>query len=130
MENKNLIKTSKRHQFEMENDSWKRSLEFIRQENALLKYRLSEIVDGNEDGDLLTIAEFFQNEFISNDEEASGLIILIGKFSGELFESSTKNVLSPQMIQQHENLRNDIVEFEKNFLQISLDFNKKMLGGT
>lgn len=112
----------------MENDSWKRSLEFIRQENALLKYRLSEIVDGNEDGDLLTIAEFFQNEFISNDEQASGLIKLIGKFSGELFESSAKNLLSQQMIQQHEKLRNDVVEFEKDFLQISLDFNKKMLG--
>lgn len=128
MENKNLIKTSKRHQFEMENESWKRSLEFIRQENALLKYRLSEIVDGNEDGELLTVAEFFQNEFISNDEQNSGLIKLIGKFSGELFESSAKDFLSQKMIQQHEKLRNEIVEFEKNFLQTSLEFNKRMLG--
>ncbi|MEO6135280.1 MAG: hypothetical protein ABIP35_09015 [Ginsengibacter sp.] len=128
MENKNLIKTSKRHQFEMENESWKRSLEFIRQENALLKYRLSEIVDGNEDGELLTVAEFFQNEFISNDEQNSGLIKLIGQFSGELFESSAEDFLSQKMIQQHEKLRNEIVEFEKNFLQTSLDFNKRMLG--
>ena len=121
------MKTSKRHQFEMENESWKRSLEFIRQENALLKYRLSEIVDGNENGDLLTVAEFFQNEFISNDEQANGFIKMIGRFSEELFESSVMNFLSANMVQQHEKLRSEIVEFEKNFLLLSLDFNKKML---
>ena len=42
-------------------DSWKKILEDLRQQNALLKYRLSEIVDDNEDRNFLQLAEYFQN---------------------------------------------------------------------
>lgn len=122
-----LMKTTKRHQFEMENESWKRSLEFMKQESALLKYRLSEIVDENEAGDLLTIAEYFQNEFITRDEKINSLMVVIGRFSDKLFEIQNKESLSAKMIHQHENLRNEIIEFEKSFLLLSLEFNKKML---
>lgn len=121
------MKTTKRHQFEMENEAWKRSLEFMKQENALLKYRLSEIVDKNEEGDLLTRAEYFQNEFITRDEKINSLMVVIGRFSDKLFEIQNKEPLSEKMIFQQENLRNEIIEFERSFLQLSLEFNKKML---
>ncbi|MDQ2720583.1 MAG: hypothetical protein M3Z26_12605 [Bacteroidota bacterium] len=37
-----------RNQYEHEHKAWLRSVEFFMQENALLKYRLSDMVDNNE----------------------------------------------------------------------------------
>ena len=38
--------------------SWLRLTEFLRQENALLKYRLSELVDNSEDDNFLQSGKF------------------------------------------------------------------------
>lgn len=125
--NKTLMRTTKRHQFELENKAWERSLEFFNQENALLKYRLSEIVDYNEEEDLLSMAEYFQNEFISKDEQVNKLIKVIRQFSDKLYEIQSEEKLSGKMIRKQDKLRNEILEFEKNFLQLSMEFNARML---
>jgi len=61
------MKFAKNNQFEHEHKAWQRSLEFFKQENALLKYRLSEMVDNNEEDVFLQLAEYFQNQLILKD---------------------------------------------------------------
>jgi hypothetical protein len=101
-------------------------LEFFRQENALLKYRLSDLVDNNEQNDFLSIAEYFQNEFLLKDEALNRLIKSVSELNAELNKTTDKNI-PDELIYQQEKLRNDILQFEKKFLDLSNEFNEKML---
>jgi hypothetical protein len=101
-------------------------LEFFRQENALLKYRLSDLVDNNEQNDFLSIAEYFQNEFLLKDEALNRLIKSVSELNAELNKMTDKNI-PDELIYQQEKLRNDILQFEKKFLDLSNEFNEKML---
>ena len=109
-----------------EDTSWQRSRDFFRQENALLKYRLSDLVDNNEQNDFLSIAEYFQNEFLLKDEALNRLIKSVSELNAELNKMTDKNI-PDELIYQQEKLRNDILQFEKKFLDLSNEFNEKML---
>ena len=114
------------NQIKHEYTSWQRMLEFFRQENALLKYRLSDLVDNNEQNDFLSIAEYFQNEFLLKDEALNRLIKSVSELNAELNKMTDKNI-PDELIYQQEKLRNDILQFEKKFLDLSNEFNEKML---
>jgi hypothetical protein len=114
------------NQIKHEYTSWQRMLEFFRQENALLKYRLSDLVDNNEQNDFLSIAEYFQNEFLLKDEALNRLIKIVSELNAELNKMTDKNI-PDELIYQQEKLRNDILQFEKKFLDLSNEFNEKML---
>ncbi len=115
---------AKNNQIKHEHMSWLRLIEFYRQENALLKYRLSEMVDNSEDRHFLQIAEYFQNEFLLKDEALKKLIKELQDYSDIL-----QNIpaLSPELIKAHNNLRNNILQFEQKYTSLSKDFNEKML---
>ena len=113
------------NQIKHEYTSWQRMLEFFRQENALLKYRLSDLVDNNEQNDFLSIAEYFQNEFLLKDEALNRLIKSVSELNAELNKMTDKNI-PDELIYQQEKLRNDILQFEKKFLDLSNEFNEKM----
>lgn len=53
---------------------WTKKLELFRQESALLKYRLSEMVDSDVENIFLQKAEYFQNELLLKDEMLKKLI--------------------------------------------------------
>lgn len=110
---------------EMENEyaQWQRSVEGYSQENALLKYRLSEIVDNNEDKDLLQVAEYFQNELLLTDE----VLKRVRNELQEYAEMKQPNHLTQKIIIKHTALRNDLLNFERKFLHLSEEFNKKMM---
>lgn len=110
----------------MENKAWERSLEFFRQENALLKYRLSEIVDHTDEKNLLTLAEYFQNEFVAKDEEADHLLKLIRLLSDKLSGKTNDAEIEMSLLSKQEKLRNKILIFENDFLQLSTEFNARM----
>lgn len=117
----------KNNQRLQEQEAWKRSLEFYKQENALLKYRLSEMVDKSEGDHFLQTAEYFQNEFLIKDEWLQRLshslqTIQEGRNKDKGSKQATDNVNSLQ-----EELRNQIGKFEHEFIQLSNDFNKKVL---
>jgi len=114
------MKIVKQNQFEHEHTAWLRSLEFFKQENALLKYRLSEMVDNNEDDLFLQMAEHFQNELLLKDE-------LLNTLLKDLHGLQNSEKLSDKMISRQNKLRNEILEFEKSFLHLSNEFNKKLL---
>lgn len=113
-------------QNEMEDDysNWQKSIEDFSQRNALLKYRLSEIVDSHEDKNFLQVAEYFQNELLLTDE-------LLKRLRSELQEyvEMKQHDYDPleKITKKHKAFRNGILTFEKKFLNLSDDFNKKML---
>ncbi len=109
-----------------EHTAWQRRLEFFRQENALLKYRLSEMVDHNEEKDFLQMAEYFQNELLVKDEVLNKLIKEYKNIS-DTFDEQNDEMISEKIIHRHDELRNRISRFEKEFLHLSDEFNQKML---
>ena len=60
--------SDKLEQFHHENQTWIRSIDFFKQENAYLKNRLSQVVDRSFDKGFLAQAEHFQNQFIIKDD--------------------------------------------------------------
>ena len=121
------MKATLRNQFKHEHKAWGRSLEFFRQENALLKYRLSEMVDNNEENKFLQIAEYFQNELLLKDDMLNKILKEIHGFSDKFNEYQNEDGLSEKNITRQDQLRNDILLFEKIFLDLSKRFNEQLL---
>ena len=119
------METSK-HQFEPESKAWERSLELIKQENALLKYRLSEMVDFSDEKDFVQMAEYFQNELLLKDDALDKLVKELKSFSNEINGQKT-NEDSEEIIYKHDKLRSSMAQLEEEFLQLANEFNRKML---
>lgn len=114
------METISENKFEKELTSWQKMLIDILQENALLKYMLSEIVDENEDKNFLPIAEYFQNELLLKDEKLQILLKRIHEFA----------VINPKDCDKkhdskYEKLRLEILHFEKIYNDFSNDFKAK-----
>ena len=106
------------NQFDQELCSWKIKLEYFKQENVLLKYRLSEMVDNNEGSNFLQMAEYFQNELLIIDDKLKKLFNEFEKLSIFFRETEYKKFMK------------DIVQFENKFINLSKEFNEKMLENT
>jgi hypothetical protein len=103
---------------------WAQKLEHFRQESALLKYRLSEMVDSDEENVFLQKAEYFQNELLLKDEMLKKLIKEVQEYK-DLIEN--KLYLSKKINALHLKLQDNICEFERQFLILSKEFNDQML---
>ena len=121
------MRVTQNDQIKHEYNLWQRSLEFFRQENTLLKFRLSEIVDINEQNHFLLIAEYFQNELLLKDEALNRLMKNLSEFDAQLNKVTGTKKIPESLIYQQEKLRSDILKFERDFLSLSNEFNKKML---
>jgi len=121
------MKTTLQSQFDHEHKAWERSLEFFRQENALLKYRLSEMVDNNEENNFLQMAEYFQNELLLKDEMLNKLIKDLQWFSKNFDGLPKEKFKTEKIVLKREKFRNQILQFEKNFLHLFKEFNEQML---
>lgn len=116
------------NQFVQEQTEWERRLDFITQENALLKYRLSEMVDISENKIFLELAENFQNNLITQDEKLYDLIGELKILSDEFKQMNNAKEKKP-LIRRHDKMRKSISQFAEDFLHFSSQFNKKMLLG-
>lgn len=116
-----------RNQLEHEYNSWKRKLEFFKQENALLKYRLSEMVDSYEGTSFLQMAEYFQNELLLKDEGLNKLTTSLQEFVNDGEEERDQERYEEELIAKQNELRKKFLKFEKTFLSLSNEFNEKML---
>jgi len=126
MEKELSIAVSKTKQFYYENLTWERLLDFFKQENAILKNRLSEVVDQLTDKDFIELAEHFQNVFIIKDEFIDELRhdindheILLNTLLASTDERADKKILKKQ-----EKLRNEMEALEKDFMKDKNQFNK------
>lgn len=117
----------KNNQLLQEQEAWKRSLEFYKQENALLKYRLSEMVDKSEGDNFLQTAEYFQNEFLLKDEWLQRLSHSLQSIQEIMSVEKEINQTKNKATKLQEELRHQIGKFEHDFIRLSDDFNQKVL---
>lgn len=123
MINMTEVEISKPGQFNYENRSWIRSLEFFKQENSLLKNRLAEVVDQQADRDFLALAEQFQNKFIIKDEFIDELRHDVNIQLQEIVKTDDSST-NQKLIKKQEKLRNEMEYFEKEFSSLKNEFNK------
>jgi len=111
-------------QLRHEINTWKRMLSFMQEENVHLKNRLSDVLKERFNKNLLDEVEFFQTNFIKEDE-------VIGLLKSEV--AAIDNILKWYLINHEnnllikkriENVRNNIDAAERDFTKISIDFNK------
>ena len=117
------VKVSKPDQFQHENKTWNRLLEFFKQENTFLKNRLAEVVDHRTDKEFLALAEQFQNKFILKDEYIDELRHDLNIQDQDLINSN-KIPVDAKLIKKQEKLRNEMEYFEKDFSMLKNEFNK------
>ena len=117
------VKLSKSDQFHHENKTWRRLLDFFKQENSFLKNRLSEVLDKSTDKNFLALAEQFQNKFILKDEYIDELRHDINKHEMNL-KDTAENAVYIKLTKQQEKLRNEMEYFEKDFNKLKNEFNK------
>ncbi|MEO8414231.1 MAG: hypothetical protein ABI472_11260 [Ginsengibacter sp.] len=114
----------KLRQLQYESDTWKRLLGFMREENILLKNRLSEILKDRFDKNLLEEVEAFQSKFIKKDE----LLVLLRDDVAELDKLLVKDKVGElqnmkDIYNKLENLRNNIINTEMQFGNLKIAFN-------
>ncbi len=129
MQEYNLKKSIRQLQFEHEDLAWERGLEFFRQESIFLKFRLSEMVDNIEEKNFLQMAEYFQNELLMKDEMINGLKKCMQELSLNLSNGNGngKQARFREINSKRKGLRNNILQFEKNFLILAKNFNERLL---
>lgn len=121
------MKREMQYQIEHQYKTWQRDLDSFRQENALLKYRLSEMVDINEGSNFLQMAEYFQNELLVTDDNLKKLFNSFEKLSDQFQKSNIENKLTMQAMKDYNKLKNEIIQFENRFIKLKKEFNEKML---
>lgn len=112
-------------QFRHESDTWKRSLEFMMQENVNLKTRLAEVLQAiSSDDDILNAAEQYQNEFIREDEAIHLLRRDIAKLDNLLVrEAYDDGRLVRDVLNQRKKLSQEIRDTVAEFNKLKFDFN-------
>lgn len=112
-------------QFQSEADTWKRMLAFVMEENALLKFRLSEIM--KEAPELLPLddLEMFQSLFIEQDRFITFLRNELLEFDKLLVrETFEDGKLYRKLAAHQKSLRKTIRDAEKNFGKLKSDFHE------
>jgi hypothetical protein len=117
------VKLSKPDQFHHENKTWSRMLDFFKQENSILKNRLSEVLDLSMDKNFLALAEQFQNKFILKDEYIDELRHDINEHDQGLI-NNVESIVDIKLTRRQEKLRNEMEYFEKDFNNLKNEFNK------
>ncbi len=120
------IKISKAEQYFHEVLTWRRVLEFFKDENSFLKTRLSKVVDQHTDKNFLELAEQYQNNFILKDDYINELRHEINFQESKLKEAIEADLKIPNktVLNKQTQLRNEIEFLEKEFTKLKNEFNK------
>src|SRR5689334_17986371 len=126
-----MIPELKLKQLQFENNSWKRLLGFMMDENIHLKNRIAEILKNDVDKNLVEEIENFHNNFIRQDE----LIGLLRNDAAELDRLLLREIFEDgkiieQIDEQLKKLRNNISITEKQFNKLKLEFTNYLLENT
>ncbi len=111
-------------QLQFENDTWKRLLGFMTDENIRMKNRLTEVLKDSFDHNLLEELECFQNKFVKEDElirlMRHEVVEIDQLLAGDNFE---KDDVKMKVDIKLNHLRNNIVDAEKQFGSLQVCFN-------
>ena len=108
-----------------ENKSWIRLVEFLIQENAIMKTRLSEVMDQIHDRESLAIAEHFQDKFITKDDVFEHLIndLKIESNKWEMYKKNDPTILLSELTLTHKAHKLDIERLEQALDILKKDYN-------
>lgn len=115
-------------QLHYESETWKRLLSFMMDENVHLKNRLSEILKNSFDRNLLEEMENFQNRFIKEDSWIGLLRHDVVEFDKLLErEISEDGQVATEINSRLNKLRNNIINADKEFDRLKMEFNSYLL---
>jgi hypothetical protein len=118
-------------QFLHENETWKRMLVFIQDENINIKNRLSAVVkemDGGEDI-MLEQIEYFQNRFLEEEENLRRLKKEVESQNQLLIKDIYEDgVLFNKVKNRQLKLRKEMEKMEKDFNRLKFEFNNYLSG--
>ena len=116
---------SKVSQFARESDEWKRTLNFLSQENSFLKLRLADLLNGKESSaDFLETAELFQSRFIQKDEIIQLLLHDVSKLDNLISRAIREDgLLIKEIVQRQSHLRRQMRFVETEFNKLKTQFN-------
>lgn len=115
-------------QLQGESESWKRVLRYMSDENILLKYRLSEMLKGKFDMDILNKAEGFQNSFLREDAFIGLLRNDVLEFEKQLNqELNSDHDLNSDILDKQNTIRATLKAAEKHFNKLKAEFNNYLL---
>lgn len=120
------MKPTLQNQFEHEQKASQRHLEFYKQENAFLKFRLSEIVDISDGNGFLQLAEYFQTELLEKDVRFEKLIKKLRGISKSFEKLPASSGIPQNLLQKQQELRNELLKIEKDFVCLSKEFNERI----
>lgn len=115
--------TQNEYQLEAEYKRWEILLSSLKNENAFLIVKLSEVLEEKEDKDFVLKAEYFQNEFITKDEHIKELENDI-RVELELLGNTHTTHVPIKLLKKHEKLKNEITYLQRNFSNLTTEFNK------
>ena len=118
--------TQNEYQLEAEYKRWEILLSCLKNENAFMILKLSEILEEKEDKEFIIKAEYFQTEFINKDEFIKELENDI-RSELKLLGNTQQAQLPLKLLKRHEKLRNEITYFQKNFSNLRVEFDKCIL---
>jgi len=123
-----IMEPAKINQLQIEINTWKRLLNFFRDENVCLKNRLSDILKDGFDRRLLEEFENFQTKFIKQDEVISFLRNDTAELDKLLLnEKSGVEISDSRINKKLEHLRNNMANYKREFFQLQLNFNTYIL---
>lgn len=112
-----------------EYQAWTRALDFLLQENAYLKTRMSQVLDTSADKHLVEQAEHFHTLFLENDDVIREMLRDVRAQQEFLKNLSDSNsTVSDKVIQKKQSrLRNEMEHFERKFTQVKNEFNRYLV---
>ncbi|MFN5045140.1 MAG: hypothetical protein ACK5EI_04270 [Bacteroidota bacterium] len=126
---KNVKIGSKWTQYMFETSSWIRLIDFLHQENAYLKTRLSEVMDDITNNQNLALAEHFQNQFLVKDDAydhmKNDLQRHVEKWNQQTMSDETNAILSLRKI--HTRLKEQIDYIEREHAVLRKDYNTYLI---
>lgn len=119
----NLTVQNQSGQFLYEISSWIRLIEFLTQENAHMKNRLSVVIEGIQNRDQLALAEHFQNQFIVKDDVYDHIIHELHKQTTKWQQQTICPAILNDLKKNHANLSHQIESLEREQLLLKKDYN-------
>ncbi len=112
-------------QYRYENETWKRYLQFLQQENNYLKTRLSQVLQHDFDVEFLDRAEYFQTKFLNGDETVNLLRQDVHEIEKLLHNGVLENATILKELQKKiKKLSRDMETVEQQFNKLKTDFNE------
>lgn len=116
-------------QYLFETSTWIRLIDFLHQETAYLKTRLSEVLDEIDDKEHLALAEHFQNQFIIKDDVYDHMKHDLKKHieNWQQYIYTENTPLNQSLLKIHTRLKEQIDYIERDHSILRKDYNAYLI---